>query len=94
VKKIISLFAISLSLTKVLVADMANEQIDITTIRNYIGEVQPLEHTKAQVRIGFLNLNNESLNDTKSFAVGGHLHLGSKRWQGIRVGFEGYAVGI
>jgi len=91
-KNLISLFAISLSLAKLLAADMANEQIDTTTIRSDIGKVQPLEHTEAQVRFGFINLNNESTNDTKSFAVGGHLHLDSKRWQGIRVGFEGYAV--
>jgi len=93
-KKLIYLFAISLYLTKAFAIDIANEQIDITTIRNYIGEVQPLEHTKAQIRFGFLNLDmdDDSLNDTKSFAIGGHLHLGSKRWQGVRVGFEGYAV--
>ncbi|SFP79239.1 OprD family outer membrane porin [Hydrogenimonas thermophila] len=93
-KKLIFLFAISLSLTKILAADMVNEQIDITTIRNYIGDVQPLEHTKAQIRFGFLNLNmaDESLNDTKSFAIGGHLHLGSKRWHGVKVSFESYAV--
>jgi len=84
-KKLIYLLAISIYFAKAFAIDIANEESDNTKL---------LEHTKAQIRFGFLNLDmdDNSLNDTKSFAIGGHLHLDSKRWHGVRVGFEGYAV--
>jgi hypothetical protein len=70
-----------------------HEQIDITTIRSTQGEVHPLDHTKAQLRVGYIQLNHDrSTSDRRALALGGHLHIGSKRWRGTRVCAEVYTV--
>ncbi|WP_456452313.1 OprD family outer membrane porin, partial [Hydrogenimonas sp.] len=68
---------------------------EITTVRGILGKVEPLEHTTGQLRAGYIDWNAKGSStdpDTSAFAVGGHVHLDSKRWHGIMVGAEGYFV--
>jgi len=70
-----------------------HEQIDITTVRSTQGEVHPLDHTKAQLRVGYIQLNHDgATSDRQALAIGGHLHIGSKRWRGARICAEAYTV--
>ena len=65
------------------------------SVRQILGAVQPLEHTEAQIRAGYIDWTAEGDTvdpDNSAFAVGGHVHLDSKRWYGVMVGFEGYFV--
>ncbi|WP_201353532.1 OprD family outer membrane porin [Hydrogenimonas urashimensis] len=65
------------------------------TVRQILGEVKPLEHTDAQIRVGYIDWNAEGDTadpDNSAFAVGGHIHLDSKRWHGLMVGAEAYVV--
>ncbi len=72
-----------------------NPNSDPRSVREILGQVKPLEHTDAQLRAGYIDLKmgGESADpDTSAFAVGGHVHLDSKRWHGLMVGAELYAV--
>ncbi len=69
--------------------------VTITTVRGILGATNPLAHTRAQLRAGFMDLDMKNASDVKHsdiFGLGGHLHLASKRWYGMMVGIEGYAV--
>ncbi|WP_353662946.1 OprD family outer membrane porin [Hydrogenimonas sp. SS33] len=73
----------------------AQPQNDPRSIREILGQVNPIAHTKAQVRVGFIDWRAEGKNpdpDTSAFAVGGHLHIDSKRWYGLMAGAEAYVV--
>ena len=68
---------------------------DPRSVREILGKVEPLAHTEAQVRMGYIDLNmkGDSVDpDSDAFAVGGHVHLDSKRWMGLAVGAELYVV--
>ncbi|BDY13072.1 OprD family outer membrane porin [Hydrogenimonas cancrithermarum] len=88
--------AVATLLCTSLMAEVVTEQsIEITTVRGILGKVEPLEHTTAQLRAGYIDLNMKGSStdpDSDAFAVGGHVHLDSKRWYGIMVGAEGYFV--
>lgn len=68
-------------------------EIEIATVRKILSEVNPIEHTKGQLRLGYIQVDKkDGLPDNSAFAVGGHLHVDSKRWHGWMAGIEGYAV--
>ncbi|WP_457596248.1 OprD family outer membrane porin [Hydrogenimonas sp.] len=69
------------------------EHVDVKTVREIIGEVSPLAHAFAQFRTGYIHLDDKNGQpDSSAFALGGHLHLDTKRWFGLALGLEGYAV--
>ena len=68
---------------------------DPRSVREILGQVQPLAHTEAQVRVGYIDWQAAGATtgpDNSAFAVGGHVHLDSKRWYGLMVGSELYVV--
>ncbi|WP_456322871.1 OprD family outer membrane porin [Hydrogenimonas sp.] len=84
---------ISVSVAALIAGQLIAEELQLP--RKTIGQVKPLEHTEAQIRTGYINWDAEGKNsssDTHAFAVGGHVHLDSKRWNGIMAGVEGYFV--
>ena len=65
------------------------------SVREILGKVQPLAHTQAQVRVGYIDWQAKGATagpDNSAFAVGGHIHIDSKRWHGLMVGSELYVV--
>ena len=94
-KRILSLPLAAAAALPLLAQEPSKESIEITTVRGVLGKVEPLEHTTAQLRAGYIDLHRRGSGtdpDTDAFAVGGHVHLDSKRWRGIMVGAEGYFV--
>ncbi len=68
---------------------------DPRSVREILGQVQPLEHTEAQIRVGYIQWQADGATrgpDNNAFAVGGHIHLDSKRWHGMMAGAEAYVV--
>jgi len=69
-----------------------NAPVKIRSIRSILSAYDPVEHTKGQLRAGFINFAEDGGPDSSAFALGGHFHLYSKRWNGFMVGAEAYAV--
>ncbi len=68
---------------------------DPRSVRDILGKVQPLAHTEAQIRAGYIDWQADGATqgpDNSAFAVGGHVHLDSKRWHGLMLGSELYVV--
>lgn len=72
-------------------ADTRGEQ-NILSVRQVMGRYDPLEHTKLQVRAGFISLNEDEAEAQNGYALGGHIHLNSKRWNGLMLGGSIYTV--
>ena len=93
--RLLSLTLITVAVLPSMAQELPKESIEITTIRGVLGKVEPLEHTTGQLRVGYIDLNMKGSDtdlDSHAFAVGGHIHLDSKRWRGIMIGVEGYFV--
>ena len=65
---------------------------EIKSVRSILGDFNPIEHTTLQIRTGYINLNTNSQIDSSAFAIGGHAHFDTKRWNGIRLGTVFYTV--
>ena len=69
-----------------------NSPIEIRSIRSILGAYDPVEHTKGQIRAGYIDLDEDGTSHADAFALAGHFHLYSKRWNGLMVGAEAYVV--
>ncbi|NPA29329.1 MAG: OprD family porin [Epsilonproteobacteria bacterium] len=88
-----STLLLTAAVTLPLAAGESTTPVEITTVRGVLSKVEPLEHTTGQIRAGYIDLKmNRCDSHNNAFAVGGHVHLNSKRWQGMMVGVEGYFV--
>ncbi len=74
-------------------ADDLRPQEGVTTIRERIGEIFAIDHTDTQLRAGYICRNSpDGSMDSDALAVGGHLHLETKRYGGILAAAELYTV--
>lgn len=69
-----------------------NTAISVKSVRSILGENDPIAHTRAQVRAGYITFSKEGSVRTSAYALGGHAHFDSKRWNGLSVGISAYAV--
>lgn len=69
-----------------------NTPIEIRSVRSILGAYDPIEHTKGQIRAGYINFSEDGAPDANAYALAGHFHLYSKRWNGFKAGAEAYAV--
>lgn len=68
------------------------DQITITTIRGVLGQNDPLMHTQGQLRAGYIHFNQDGTSSTSAYALAGHYHFDTKRWNGLQVGLSAYGV--
>jgi len=73
-------------------ATKKEEHIKITTVRGVAGQNDPLMHTQGQLRAGYINFNQDGTPLTSAYALGGHFHFDTKRWNGLKVGLSAYGV--
>ncbi|WP_187648366.1 OprD family outer membrane porin [Nitrosophilus labii] len=64
-----------------------------TSLRTKLGENTPLEHTKSEIRFGYIYQDNRDKYDTKALGFGGHLHIYTKEFYGFSAVSSFYAVG-
>ncbi len=70
-----------------------NHTFEPRSVRNIMGSDIPIQHAKGQLRLGYITLNNDSSElTTSAYALGGHFHLDTKRWNGLEVGLSAYTV--
>ncbi len=74
-------------------ADDLRPQEGVATIRERIGEVFAIDHTDAQLRAGYILHSSSGENtDSDAVAIGGHLHLETKRYRGVLASAALYTV--
>ena len=69
-----------------------NTAISIKSVRGILGENDPIAHTRAQVRAGYISFMEDGTSRTNAYAVGGHYHFDTKRWNSIALGLSAYTV--
>ena len=74
------------------VTENINKPIKIKTVRGVLGGYDPMEHTKGQIRAGYITFSEDGESRTNAYALGGHFHFDTKRWNGFMIGAEVYTV--
>ncbi|SFZ98890.1 hypothetical protein MNB_SV-5-1081 [hydrothermal vent metagenome] len=68
------------------------EKVKIKSIRGVLGNYDLEKHSKAQVRAGYINFDQDGSPRTSSYALAGHYHVDSNVWNGMKVNLEAYTV--
>jgi len=66
--------------------------IKIKSVRGIFGEYDLMEHAKGQLRAGYITFSEDGASRTSAYALGGHFHFNTKRWNGLMIGAEAYTV--
>ena len=74
------------------VTENINKPIEIKTVRGVLGEYDLMQHTKGQLRAGYITFSENGASRKSSYALAGHYHFNTKRWNGLMVGAEAYTV--
>ena len=70
----------------------SNTPIKVKSVRGVLSGYDPLEHTKGQLRAGYITFSEDGTSRTNAYALGGHFHFDSNRWNGFMVGAEVFTV--
>ena len=72
--------------------ESVQQPIKVRSVRNILGEYDLMEHTKGQLRAGYITFSEDGTSRTNAYALGGHYHFNTKRWNGLMIGAEVYTV--
>ncbi len=70
----------------------SHQPIEVRSVRGILSGYDPLEHTKGQLRAGYITFSEDGASRTSAYALAGHYHFNTKRWNGLRIGAEAYTV--
>ena len=68
------------------------QPIEVRSVRSILSGYDPLEHTRGQVRAGYIHFSEEGTTNTTAYALAGHVHFSTQRWNGLMLGAEAYTV--
>ena len=74
------------------VQKIEHQPIKVRSVRGVLGEYDLMEHTKGQLRAGYITFSEDGTSRTSDYALGGHYHFNTKRWNGLMIGAEVYTV--
>ncbi|HEB37757.1 MAG TPA: outer membrane porin, OprD family, partial [Thermoplasmatales archaeon] len=69
-----------------------HQPIEVRSVRGVLSEYDPMEHTKGQLRAGYITFSEDGASRTSAYALAGHVHFNTKRWNAFMVGAEAYTV--
>jgi len=69
-----------------------NKPVKIKTVRGVLGGYDLSEHTRGQLRAGYITFSQENGAGTDGYALGGHTHFDTERWHGVKFDAEIYTV--
>ncbi|MEA2048984.1 MAG: OprD family outer membrane porin [Campylobacterota bacterium] len=75
-----------------LVQENLQQSIEVQSVRSILSSYDPLEHTKGQLRAGYIHLAEDASPNRMAYGLAGHVHLYTPRWNGLMVGVEAYTV--
>jgi hypothetical protein len=73
-------------------AERIQQPVKIKTVRGILGENLPVEHEKGQLRAGYITFKEDGIDRNSDYALAGHYHFDSKRWNGMEIGLSAYTV--
>ena len=73
-------------------AELIQQPVKIKTVRGILGENLPIEHEKGQLRAGYITFKEDGSDKNSAYALAGHYHFDSKRWNGMGIGLSAYTV--
>jgi len=73
-------------------ATLTQQPIGVQSVRSIMGGFDPLEHSKGQIRAGYITLSPDADIQTSDYGLGGHYHFDTKRWYGLQLGAAVYTV--
>ncbi len=88
-------FKLSMAYLMIMSIDIVAEEkqrIEVQSVRGILGDYDLLEHTQGQLRAGYIGFAENTLARTDGFALGGHYHLNTKEYYGLKIGAEVYTV--
>ena len=86
------LYTITLMIMSLNIYAENNQTVQIKSVRSILGENNPLEHTKGQLRAGYITFDENGAGQNSAYALAGHYHIDSKRWNGLKIGLSAYTV--
>jgi len=69
-----------------------HQPIEVRSVRSVLGENDLMEHTNGQLRTGYISFSQDDAPRASAYALGGHFHFNTKRWNAFMVGAEVYTV--
>ena len=66
--------------------------VKVKTVRSVLGKNNPIEHQIGQLRAGYITFKENGSDQTSAYALGGHYHIDSKRYKGLKAGLSAYTV--
>ncbi len=69
-----------------------HQPIKVRSVRGVLSEYDPMENGKVQLRAGYITFSEDGASRTNAYALGGHFHFNTKRWNGFMVGAEVFTV--
>ncbi len=72
--------------------EMIQQPIAVRSVRSILSGYDPLEHTRGQLRAGIINFSEDGTTNTSAYALAGHFHFNTQRWNGLMAGAEAYTV--
>ena len=82
----------SASETNETISQHARPQIAVQSVRGTLGAYDTTIHAKGQLRAGYITLKEDGTARTNAYAMGGHVHLNTDRWYGLKIGLSAYTV--
>jgi len=74
------------------ISETIQQPVEIKSVRNILGTYDLMEHTKGQLRTGYIHFSQDGASDTSGYGLAGHYHFYTKRWNGLMIGAEAYTV--
>ena len=68
------------------------QHVKIKSVRSVIGKNDPMVHTNGQLRTGYIGFSEDGTSSTNAYALAGHFHFNTKRWNAFMIGAEVYTV--
>ena len=68
------------------------QPIAIQSVRSILSGYDPLEHTRGQLRAGYIHFSEDGTENTSAYGLAGHFHFNTQRWNGLMAGAEAYTV--
>ena len=68
------------------------QPVTVQSVRSILSGYDPLEHTKGQLRAGYINFSEDGSPHRSAYGLAGHFHFNTQRWNGLMVGAEAYTV--
>ncbi|MBT8349400.1 MAG: outer membrane porin, OprD family [Sulfurovum sp.] len=68
------------------------QPVSVQSVRSILSGYDPLEHTRGQVRAGYINFTEDGSPQTRAYALAGHVHFNTQMWNGLMLGAEAYTV--